>query len=307
MTGRDRLLACTVAILWGINFVAIDWGLRQFPPLFFAGLRFAVLAVPTVMLVPPPAVRLRWLVGYGLGFGTVQFAFLFIAIRSGMPAGLASVVLQASAPFTVLLGVVFLRERLRPLQLVGIVLAVAGMVLIVWHRAQLAAVVPVLLTLLGALGWAFGNLCSRQAMASGSGDPLHLTLWMSVVPPVPLFALSMLIEGPSADLHSLTTIDTPVGWTAVAALVYVVLLGTVLGSGIWMTLMRRHPAGVVAPFSLLVPVVGLGAAWLVLSERPALLELLAGLVVVSGVLLGAWRRRPRSPIEPAPETVCAAD
>ena len=57
---------------------------------------------------------LRWLLGYGLGFGTLQFLFLFVAMDIGMPTGLASLVLQASAPFTVVLGAVLLRERIIP-------------------------------------------------------------------------------------------------------------------------------------------------------------------------------------------------
>jgi O-acetylserine/cysteine efflux transporter len=97
MTFRDRLLATAVAVLWGGNFLAIHVGLQHFPPLFMAALRFAVIAVPTLLLVPRPRVPLRWLLGYGLGFGTVQFVFLFVAMDIGMPTGLASLVLQASA------------------------------------------------------------------------------------------------------------------------------------------------------------------------------------------------------------------
>jgi O-acetylserine/cysteine efflux transporter len=125
---RDRLLAALVALLRGANFLAIHVGLDHFPPLFLAALRFAVIAVPTVLLVPRPRVRLRWLLGYGLGFGTVQFLFLFVAMDVGMPTGLASLVLQASAPFTVLLGAVLLRERISVRQAVGIALAVLGLV-----------------------------------------------------------------------------------------------------------------------------------------------------------------------------------
>jgi drug/metabolite transporter (DMT)-like permease len=87
MTFRDRLLATAVAVLWGGNFLAIHVGLQHFPPLFMAALRFAVIAVPTLLLVPRPRVPLRWLLGYGLGFGTVQFVFLFVAMDIGMPTG----------------------------------------------------------------------------------------------------------------------------------------------------------------------------------------------------------------------------
>ncbi|GLY68675.1 EamA family transporter [Amycolatopsis taiwanensis] len=291
MSQRDRLLAVFVAFLWGLNFLAVHFMLGHFPPLFAGALRFVVLAVPTILFVPWPKVRLRWLIGYGLGFGTGQFAFLFIAMDTGMPTGLASLVLQASAPFTVLLGALFLRERITPAQLAGITLAVAGMAVIAWHRAENATLLPVVLTVLGALCWAIGNVCSRQARPD---NPLHLTLWMSVVPPIPMFVLSLVFEGPSAQWQSLATLGTANGWQGLAAFGYVVGFGTVVGAGIWVTLMRRNPAGVVAPFSLLVPLVGMTTSFLFLDERPALVEILAGIVVVAGVLLGSMRRRQRS-------------
>lgn len=294
MPTRDRLLAVLVAVLWGGNFIAIHVGLQHFPPLFLAALRFAVIAVPTVLLVPRPQVPLRWLIGYGLGFGTVQFLFLFVAMDIGMPPGLASLVLQASAPFTVLLGAALLRERIGPRRCVGVGLAVLGLVAIAVSRAQTAALLPVVLTVIGALGWAFGNLASRLAVRDAGGPPpntLHLALWMSVVPPIPLLAASWATEGPAAGWDALRAAPTAAGAPGLLALAYIVVLATVVGSGIWTTLMRRHPAGVVAPYSLLVPVVGIGLAALVLGERPGAIELVAAAVIVGGVLLGSPRAR----------------
>jgi O-acetylserine/cysteine efflux transporter len=288
MSPRDRLLAAFVAVLWGGNFLAIHATLGHFPPLFAGCLRFLTIAVPTVLFVPWPKVKVRWLIGYGLGFGTLQFAFLFVGLDIGMPTGLASLVLQASAPFTVLLGAVFLRERVSRRQLTGILLAVAGMAVIAWQQFEHARPLPVILVMLGALSWAFGNICSRQAKAS---NPLHFTLWMSVVPPIPMFAMSFITEGPAAQWHSLATLGTPNGRLALGGLAYIVVFGTIVGSGIWTTLMGRHPAGVVAPFSLLVPVVGMSLAFAVLNERHTLLEMAASVVVISGVLLGSLRRR----------------
>jgi drug/metabolite transporter (DMT)-like permease len=286
VTARDRLLAAVVAVLWGANFLAIHVGLEHYPPLFLAALRFAVLAIPTVLLVPRPRVPLRWLIGYGLGFGTVQFLFLFVAMDVGMPTGLASLVLQASAPFTVLLGAVLLRERMSARQVVGITFAVVGLLAIAVAQAQAAALIPLVLTLIGALGWAFGNLAARLA---DPPNPLHLTLWMSVVPPIPLLAASLLTEGPAADWASLRGAVTPEGVPGVLSIAYLAILATVLGSGIWTTLMRRYPAGVVAPYSLLVPVVGIALAAAALGERPSAVELVAGVVIVGGVLLGTPR------------------
>jgi len=290
---RHRLLAVVVALLWGLNFLAIDASLGHFPPMFLVALRFAVLAVPTVLLVPWPQVPVRWLIGYGLGFGVLQFTFLYWGMAAGMPAGLASLVLQASGPFTVVLGATFLRERVSGRQVLGVLIAVAGLAVVGWQRAEHAAVLPFLLTLAGAFGWAIGNVCNRRAQPR---NPMHLALWMTVVPPLPMLAVSLVVEGPDAIVGSLTTLGAPGAGAALAGLAYTVIFGTVVGSSLWTWLMGRHPSGVVAPFSMLVPVFGMSAAWLVLGETVTPGELAGGVLVVVGVLLGsrAGRRDGRA-------------
>ncbi|MGW4242343.1 EamA family transporter [Nocardia sp. NPDC004722] len=310
MTNRDRLFGLAVVVLWGLNFLAIHIGLEHFPPFFFAGLRFAVIAIPVLIFVPRPKVPVKWLLLYGLGFGILQFAFLFTAMRAGMPTGLSSLVLQSSAPFTVLLGAVLLRERLRGIQLAGIAVAVLGMGVIGWDRSHHAALLPVLLTLAGGLGWAFGNIGSRLAAAESEDlNPLHLTLWMAVVPPIPMFALSVLTEGPTTGWNDLVGSFSASGLPALAALAYIVLLGTIAGSGLWTYLMSRYPAGTVAPLSLAVPVVGIAASWAFLNETPSALALVGAVIVIAGAFTAtsAGRRAPETvrtvePIRPAEPT-----
>eukprot|EP01133_Synstelium_polycarpum_P022918 gene22918-27479_t len=272
MTPRDRLLGLTVIVLWGLNFLAIRVGLDHFPPFFFAALRFLIIAIPVVIFVPRPQVPLRWLLLYGFGFGFGQFVFLFWAMHSGMPTGLASLVLQSSAPFTVLLGAFLLREKLSVWQVSGIAVAVGGMSLIGWDRSHHAALLPVVLTLLGGLSWAFGNLGSRLAAANTVGEPapMRLMLWMSVV------------EGPTVGWHALGTAFSADAWPSLVGLAYIILLGTIAGSGLWTMLMGRYPAGMVAPLSLLVPVVGIGASWLFLHEDPSPLSLVGAVIVIAG-------------------------
>lgn len=286
MTLRDRLLALTVVVFWGLNFLAIHAGLEHFPPLFFAALRFAVMAIPVILFVPRPDVPLRWFLLYGFGFGTLQFAFLFLAMDQGMPTGLASLVLQSSAPFTVILCVLLLGEKMSPRQTVGITVAVGGMVVIGVDRAAhgaSAGLIPVLLTLLAGLGWAFGNIGSRLAHPRNA---LYMALWMSVIPPIPLYALSLAVEGPSAGFESIATVGTHTGLVALGGLAYIVVLGTIGGAGLWAYLMTRHPASKVAPFSLLVPIVGISAAWAILGETPTVWELVGGAVVIIGCFAG---------------------
>ncbi|WP_181274454.1 EamA family transporter [Brevibacterium oceani] len=282
MSFKHCLLAASVAVMWGLNFLAIDVSLDQFPPFLLAAIRFALLALPALLFVPKPDVKFRWIIGYGFGFGLLQFLFLYWAMAAGMPAGLASLVLQASGPFTVLLGMTFLREKVRGSQMVFLLIAMAGLGVVGWQRLDAhASFIPFLLTLAGAFGWAIGNICNRQAHST---EPIKLTMWMSVVPPVPMFILSLLVEGPERVGESFLGLTSPTGLLAIAGLLYTVIIATILGSGIWSWLMARNPAGVVAPFSMLVPVVGMSAAFVFLGERVTVGELCGAVLVVLGVL-----------------------
>lgn len=302
MSHRDVALAVTVSVCWGVNFLAIHASLEHYPPMFLVALRFALLALPTVLFIRRPRVPLRWLLTYGAGFGIVQFVFLYAGLRAGMPVGLASLVLQASAPFTVLLAAAFLGERPRPATWVGIVVAIAGLGMIAAYRSAVVSLLPVALVLVGALGWAVGNLGSRLAQAqartvdehdSRAGTPFALMLWMTVVPPVPMLLLSLVVEGPTRIGSSLSSALSSEALPADLGLLYTVLIGTVVGSGLWTALLRRNPSSAVAPFSMLVPVTGFTSAWLALGERPALAEVVGGVLVIGGVVAPhLWFRRP---------------
>lgn len=290
MPVRHMLLAVLVAALWGINFIAIDLSLVTYPPLLLAALRFALVAIPTLLFIPRPQVQWRWLIGYGLGFGVLQFGFLYGGMAAGMPAGLASLVLQASAPFTVLLGAVFLRERLTPIRVIGIAVAIVGLSVVGWQRAEHAALLPFLLTLAAGFGWAIGNISSRQAHTQ---EPFRLMLWMTVIPPLPLLALSILFEGADQIGAALAVALTPEGIGATLGLLFTVVVATLAGSGIWTWLISRHPAGLVAPFSLLVPVFGMTSAWLILRESVRPGELVGAGLIVLGVLIGSMQTSQR--------------
>ncbi|RDH98704.1 O-acetylserine/cysteine efflux transporter [Curtobacterium sp. AG1037] len=288
MRSRDRLLAVLVAVVWGLNFPATALALEHFPPFLLAAVRFTLLAVPTVLFVPRPRMPFGRLLLVGTGLGVLQFAFLYLGMAAGLPSGLASLVLQASAPFTVVLAGVFLREGLTGRQVVGVTTAVAALAAIAVHRAQAAALVPVVLALCGALGWAIGNVATRRA---GPVNPLHLTLWWSIVPPVPMAVLALVVEGPERVGTALGTAFTAAALPADLGLLYIVLVASLVGYGIWSRLLGTYPSSTVAPFSMLVPVVGVLASWVAFGEVPDVVEVVAGAVVVAAVLWSS--RTPR--------------
>jgi O-acetylserine/cysteine efflux transporter len=283
MRPRDIALAVAVAAVWGVNFVVIETGLDHFPPLLFSALRFGLAAFPAVLFVGRPQVPWRWVVAVALILGVVKFSLLFAGMAAGMPAGLSSVVLQSQAIFTMLFAALFLRERPRPVQIAGLAVAAAGVALV---ATGMGAGLPAFLLVVGAaVAWGLSNVATRKASPP---DTLRFMVWVSALATGPLIVLTLLIDGPSADLAALRTIDT----TAILALVYIALLSTLGGFGVWGSLIRRYGAGTVAPFSMLVPFFGIASAALVLGEPVHATDVAGGVLVVGGVLLGLARSRP---------------
>jgi O-acetylserine/cysteine efflux transporter len=295
MPTRHVLLAVAVTVVWGVNFVVIHVGLASFPPLFFAALRFTLVAFPAVFFLRRPAVPLRWLLGVGLFMSAGHFALLFVSMDRGMPAGLASLVLQLQALFTIALAVAFLGERPRPAQLAGAAFALCGIGVIGAGRAAGVPLAALALCVGAAASWGVGNICNRKAQAP---DALALLAWSSLVPPLPLAGLSLALEGPTRISSALGSLEL----SGVLALLYVVIASTAFGFGTWTWLLRRHAASRVAPFTLLVPPVGIVSAWVALGERPNAAELAGAAVVLAGLALTTSAIRPRRAVRPLPGT-----
>lgn len=289
MSVKDMLLALCVVVAWGVNFVVIKLGLQGMPPFLLAGLRFTLVAFPAIFFVRRPPIPLRWLVVYGMTISFGQFAFLFLAIKLGMPAGLASLVLQAQAFFTLLLGALLLAERLRWSHIVGIIIATLGMFLLATAgmEGQTSAgitLTTMMLTLSAALSWGLGNITNKIIMRNRSVPIMSLVVWSALVPIVPFFACSLLFDGQAAIVYSLLHI----GLQTVLALFYLAFVATIVGYAIWGNLLSRYETWRVAPLSLLVPVVGIITAALVLDEHLSGQQMLGAVVIILGLLVNVF-------------------
>jgi len=289
MSVKDMLLALCVVVAWGVNFVVIKLGLQGMPPFLLAGLRFALVAFPAIFFVRRPPIPLRWLVVYGMTISFGQFAFLFLAIKLGMPAGLASLVLQAQAFFTLLLGALLLAEKLRWNHIVGIIIATLGMFMLATAgmEGQTSAgitLTTMMLTLSAALSWGLGNITNKIIMRNRSVPIMSLVVWSALVPVIPFFACSLLFEGQAAIVNSLLHI----GLHTVLALFYLAFVATIVGYAIWGNLLSRYETWRVAPLSLLVPVVGIITAALVLDEHLSGQQMLGAGVIILGLLVNVF-------------------
>lgn len=292
MTPRDILSALTVALVLGLSFVAIKIGVGVAPPFLLAAFRFAFAAFPAILFVSPPKSSARLVAAYGLLVGTAQFGFLFAAIHLGMPAGLASLVIQFQVFVTVFLAWLAMGERPRPEQMLAAGVSLAGIMLIGSARLGGASLGPFLLVLLAAVSWGAANVVGKKAAGAGM---FAFTIWSSLVSPVPLLALSFWTD----QAGTLRALTHP-AWTLVLCVAWLAFGGTVLGFGLWSRLLSRYPASVVTPFALLIPVAGMAAGWLIFAEPLSVTEAAGALVVMAGLWINVsgarflrWRTEAR--------------
>jgi O-acetylserine/cysteine efflux transporter len=252
--------------------------------MLLGALRFLLAAIPAVFFVKRPQLPWRWLLAYGATISFGQFAFLFTAMYVGMPAGLASLVLQAQAFFTLLFAVMFLHERFRAQNVIGLLIAAGGLAVIGLEGGHVMTLAGFVLTLCAAVSWALGNIVTKKI---GKVDLVGLVVWASLIPPLPFLVLSYFVEGPQRIAAALTGI----GGSSIFAIVYLAFIATLLGYSLWSRLLSRYPASQVAPFSLLVPIVGLASASLFLDEHLSTAQIAGAVLVMAGLavnVFGGW-------------------
>jgi O-acetylserine/cysteine efflux transporter len=281
-------LAMLVAAIWGLAYVATRIALDSFSPPQLAFLRFAVACVPALLL-PRPAVPVRALIAVGSTMFAGQFLLQFFGIANGMPPGLASVVSQSQALFTVLFAGLLLHELPTRRQFASLAFGAAGLILIGLTVGPGLTGLGLGLTLASAISWGVGNTLMKRLPPA---DMLNLVVWMALVPPLPALALSVWMDGP----YSLPGKLAGAHPAAFAAVLYLGLISTVLAYAIWGRLLRLYPTAAVTPFALLAPCVGALSSAIVFGERfgwlrlcgMALILLSLGIVVLPIDRLGGW-------------------
>jgi O-acetylserine/cysteine efflux transporter len=264
--------------------VVIRVGLNEFPSLLFAALRFTLATLPAILLLPRPKLGWRNLAAYGLLVGTGQFALLYLAMRSQISPGLASLVIQTQVFFTLLLAMRTSGERVRGYQWLALALAAVGVGVIALHTDGSTTVLGLVMVLAAAACWAGGNIVGKRAVGV---NMLAYVVWSSAFAAPPLWLLSLLVDGPTRVGEALAH-ASPTAW---AALAWQAVGNTLFGYGVWSWLLSRHPAATIVPMALLVPIFGMScSAWL-LGEGLPPWKLAAAALVISGLALNLlWPR-----------------
>ena len=278
LTLRHALLALAVVAVWGTNFVVIRVALDHLPPLILAALRFSFAFLPAAFFIKRPDVPWRNLAAYGVLIGLGQFGMLFLAMTHYISPGLASLVVQTQVFFTIGLSMWLTKERVRLFQMGALGLASVGLGVILTHTDGTTTPLGLWLVLIAAMSWGTGNIVQRATPGVSS---LGYVVWASLFSVPPLLALSLVFEGWPAIVRGVTHADA-VTWAAVA---WQSVGNTLFGYVAWGFLLARYPAATVSPWSLLVPVFGMGASALVLAEGLPGWKLAAAALVIAGLAI----------------------
>lgn len=278
LSWRHALLALAVVAVWGTNFAVIKSALAHLPPFTFAALRFLFAFLPAALVLKRPQVPWRNLAAYGVLIGVGQFGVLYFAMNGQISPGLASLVVQSQVFFTIGLAIWLKGERLSLRQGVALVLAAAGLAVILLQVDATTTPLGLGLVLVAALSWALGNMVQR---ATPEAPSLAFVVWASLFSVPPLLVLALVFEGAPVMVEAVATM-TPVVWVE---LLYQSFGNTLFGYAVWGWLLARHPAAVVSPWALLVPVFGLTASALALGEPLPAWKLAAAALVIGGLAL----------------------
>ena len=280
-------MALLTVFIWGSNFVVIKTGLEHWPPFLFTALRFFFAAIPLIFFLPRPMTSWSKLIFYGLFIGVGQFGLLFWAMENDISPGLASLVVQIQVFFTIILSIFMFNEQVRIFQYWALLISFLGIFVIGFYSDSDATLLGVVLILLAALAWAFGNIVIKSI---GKVNIIAFLSWSSLFAVPPLLLISYFKETPDVIISAISTAPLS-AWLAV---IWQTIGNTLIGYGIWNYLLNKYPAAIVTPWALLVPVFGMSASSIILSESLPVWKLIAASLVLLGLLLNMYYSKKSS-------------
>jgi len=278
---KDIFLAILITMIWGINFSFIKLGLDTLDPFMITAIRFTLVAFPLVFFIKRPDVKFKYLVSYGFFFGVGVWGITTLGIFYGISAGIASLLIQMSVFFAILLGVILLNESINKTQILGFVISAIGITLIATVTDGSVSIIGFVLVLIGSVFMAIVSLIVKK---SNTKDMFSFLVWSSLFSIIPLFLLSYLTNGSEVFINFATIIDTK----AILAILFIVYPTTLFGYWAWNKLLQKYPISSVAPLALLVPFFGLAGSYIIFDEQLGLIKIIASIFIILGLIINIF-------------------
>lgn len=277
MNFKSIALSLLVILIWGVNFSVIKFGLEELPPLLFSSLRFFIVAIPAVFFIPFPKTSVWNVLGVGVFLGVLKFSFLFIAMKADASAGISSLLLQAQVIFTIILSMFIFKEKVSSSQLIGMIIAFIGFGFFFFSVNINITLLGATLILCAAIFWSISNVIMKQIK---NVNLLYFIVWVSLIPPVPLFIFSYIFE-----THEPLTLLLNSSIKTWASLAYTGYVSTLVAFAIWGWLLKNYNSAVVTPFALIIPVVGIISSNILLNEQLSNIEYIGAILILFGLFI----------------------
>jgi|TARA_R110002050_G_scaffold253376_2_gene391544 O-acetylserine/cysteine efflux transporter len=275
--------ALIVVLIWGVNFSVIKFGLEELPPILFSSLRFFIVAIPAVFFIPFPKTSVWNVLGVGVFLGVLKFSFLFIAMKEDASAGISSLLLQAQVIFTIILSMIIFKEKITIAQSIGMLIALIGFGFFFFTVDTNITLLGIVLILCASIFWSVSNVIMKQIK---DVNLLHFMVWVSLIPPLPLFILSYFYE--SHEPLTLLLNSSVKTWASVA---YTGYISTLVAFAIWGWLLKNYNSAIVTPFALVIPVVGIISSNILLNEQLNHIETLGAILILFGLFISVLGNR----------------
>lgn len=282
MNSLHLVLAVLVTLVWGFNFVAVIFALEEFSPLLLVVTRLFLTSIPAIFFVKKPEAPLSLVALYGLTMFALQFGLCFMGIYAGVTPGLGSILMQLQIFFSIFLAMLVLKEKLGLWQLIGACVSFTGIILVGMNVGGEVTWSGVMLIVGAAASWGAGNLISKKM---GKVNTLSLVIWGSAAAWPMLLCMSLAMEG---GVDNLLDTFQNVTWVSGGAVLYITLLSTLFAYGVWSWLLGIYPLGVIAPFTLLVPIFGIISSVWILDEELQPWKISAAVLVISGLCINMF-------------------
>jgi O-acetylserine/cysteine efflux transporter len=283
MSALHILLALLVVTIWGVNFIFIKLALLDISPLVLCFFRFALACIPAIFFIKPPRGAFKIIFLYGMLTFALQFLFLFLGMRAGMTAGMASLLLQVQVFFSIFFAVIFLGEKFKIYQLFGAIISFVGIGIVAFHVDANMSLLSFIFILAAAAAWGAGNTVTKKVH---NINMLSLVVWGSFVACIPMLVTTLIFERAQLFYHL-----QHLNWSTTLSVFYIAYISTWVGYGIWNRLLNRYAVVIVVPFTLLVPIVGMGGSILFLNESCELWKIIAAVLLISGVCVSLFSAR----------------
>ncbi len=282
MNSKHVVMAFSIVVLWGLNFVALKISVLSMPPIFLAGLRFFLISIPWIFFVEKPKVSKRQFITLPITLGVLQYSLLYYGMSTGLSAGLSAVILQTQSFFTVIMSTILIKEKPKLNEILGLLIGALGVIILLINNDGDFKIEAVLIIFAAAISWGIANI---QLKNLGNINMVSFLIWISPFAAILLFIISFILEYDSILNIDFSNIEIKV----FLSIFYTAYLSTVIGFTMWQYLLNKYKSVQITPYGLLVPVTGSIFGYIILSEVLEIYQIISGIIIIIGLMVISMR------------------